>query len=257
MIILIAESKTMVSSETVITPEDFSRNKPIYEEKADEIMGYLGRLPIAELVEATGLSSSLASKMQRYIYEFPNKGLGLKAIEAFTGVVFKALDFTTLSDVAKLHCEEKVRIISSLYGWLRPSDIVKPYRLDFKSKASPTHVALNAFWKQNVTIALVKMLKVLGENTVLNLLPSDAAKCIDWKLVKNFCNVWKVDFVEITQNGTMKAPTASKLKTMRGTLLRQILTDDINDIASLKTAATDHYMCEGTPVYPDRLQFIC
>ena len=260
MVILIAESKTMLSAESDVGIEEYDAHKPLYEETASEIMGSLGSETVADLAAMLKLSGSLAAKMKKMTYEFGFKRSGNPAIEAFTGVVFKALDFATLPDAAKARCREQVRIISSLYGWLRPSDIIKPYRLDFTSRLEggpAAGKALNAFWRMDVTKALVRKLQEDGATEILDLLPGDASKCIDWKLVKRFAKVWKADFQEMREGGAMKTPTAERLKALRGTLLRQILTEAVPDIETLRNVSSPSYFCEGTPVYPDRLRFLC
>lgn len=257
MLILIAESKTMQDRQNAVSPEEWKSNTPPGEETASDIMDNLGNLTVGELSIETGLSASLASKLRRMIYDFPDKSCGLRAIEAYTGVVFKALGYDSLSPEAKERCNCEVRIISSLYGFLRPLDIIKPYRLDFGAKVAPGDTALNSFWRKDVTLELVNTLRRKGINEVLNLLPGDAAKCIDWKLVKKFCKVWKVDFVEIVEGDKTKTPIASKLKTMRGKLTRQIVSEGISNIAALRLVHSEEYFCTGTPVYPDHLQFLC
>lgn len=257
MLILIAESKTMDENQRHIPADCLDCHTPAGENQAAAIMEKLKTMSQPELIAATGFSASLAAKFRQMIYEFPNKTLGLPAIEAYTGVVFKALGYGSLSDKARLMCNEDVRIISSLYGLLRPDDIIKSYRLDFTTKVSPVGTALNSFWKKDVTIQLVKTIKSEGHSEILNLLPSDAAKCIDWKIVKRFCKVWKIDFIEIKEGGETKTPAASKLKTMRGTLLRSILCDNIVRVGDLQHVQNDDFIYDGTPVYPDHLQFIC
>lgn len=255
MLILIAESKTMKGEEIPVSAADWRLHRPLEEDMADAVMASLRDRSVAELSEELKLSGMLAVKMQKMIYEFPNKSLGLEAIEAYTGVVFKALDYATLTSEAQETCRQDVRIISSLYGWLRPNDIVKPYRLDFTAKVND--MALAGYWRQAVTIQLVRKLQEGGYSEILNLLPGDASKCIDWKLTKRFAKVWKVDFVELLEGGMRKTPTANKLKTMRGELLRQILMEGIQDAATLRHASSERYMGEGTPVYPDHLSFLC
>lgn len=260
MVILIAESKTMLSSEREVDARELASATPCYESTASEIMESLRNLSAGELVTMLRLSSYLAAKMQKMIYEFGYKATGNTAIEAFTGVVFKALDYASLPDEARGRCDGDVRIISSLYGWLRPRDVVKPYRLDFTSRLEEGPSAgkvLNAFWRMDATKALVRMLEKSADKEILNLLPADAAKCIDWKLVKRFAKVWKVDFMELRENGVTKTPNAERLKTLRGTLLRQILEEDIRDTAALRHLASPSYLCEGTPEYPDHLRFLC
>lgn len=256
MLTLIAESKTMLGEQQKVSADSFDSHKPAGENEAERIMERLGLLSQPELIAETGFSATLAAKLRQMIYEFPNKALGLKTIEAFTGIVFKALDYDSLSDDAKSRCEHELRLISSLYGFLRPDDIIKPYRLDFTTKAAPEGKALNSFWKKDVTIQLIRTIKEEGHAELLNLLPADAAKCIDWKIVKKFCKVWKVDFVELTEGAVTKTPTATKLKTLRGKLLRLILSENISSVAELKNLKSDDFIFEGTPVYPDHLQFI-
>ena len=260
MLVLIAESKTMQAVEQNVGEGRYAAHRPVCEETADEIMESLRDLTVNELIEQTGLTPSLGRKMQKMIYEFSFKATGNMAIEAYTGVVFKALDYASLSDEAKGRCINKVRIISSLYGWLRPDDIVKTYRLDFTTRLEEGPSAartMNTFWRTEVTKCLVKALQSQDCNSILNLLPADAARCIDWKTVKRFAKVWKVDFSEMREGGIMKTPNAGRLKTLRGYLLRQILEEDIKDPQGLLHTASPHYVCEGTPKYPDHLSFLC
>lgn len=260
MVILIAESKTMLQQESKIGTEELEAAKPCFEDAADEIMESLRDLTAGELAIQLKLSVSLAAKMQKMIYEFPYKSMGYRAIDAFTGVVFKALEFATLSPEAKTRCENQVRIISSLYGWLCPYDIIKPYRLDFNTKLDEgpsAGKAFNTFWRMNVTKALVKTLNESNEKEIISLLPADAAKCVDWKLVKRFADVWKIDFQEIRDGNILKTPTAERLKALRGSLLRQILSEGICKATDLIHTSSDRYVCEGTPEYPDHLRFLC
>ncbi|MDE7349886.1 MAG: YaaA family protein, partial [Muribaculaceae bacterium] len=226
MLILIAESKTMLEQELPVSRECYEDNTPAGEAFADETMSRVADMDVADIAAAIKISPAMAAKVVRMAYEFPNKQTGLRAIDAFTGVVFKNFDYTSLSPEEKERTATNVRIISSLYGWLRPEDIIKPYRFDFTTPLAPDDKTFAAWWKKDVTIRLVKQLKAAGEKNILNLLPADAAKCIDWKLVKNFAKVWKVDFKE--QDGTaVRTPHAGKLKALRGHLLREIITQNI------------------------------
>lgn len=260
MVILIAESKTMLTAENAVDNEELRVATPCFESTASKIMDSLRGLPVGDLATQLKLSGTLAAKMQKMVYEFPYKAAGNRAIEAYTGVVFRALGFETLSEDAKSRCEKQVRIVSSLYGWLRPQDIVKPYRLDFTTKLEEgpsVGKALNAFWKMDVTKALVKMLNQNNETEIVNLLPADASKCVDWKLVKRFAGVWKVDFQEIREGNILKTPSAEKLKSLRGSLLRQILEEKLSGVSDILHLSSDKYVCEGTPIYPDHLRFLC
>ncbi|MDE5869536.1 MAG: YaaA family protein [Muribaculaceae bacterium] len=254
MLILIAESKTMTACDKVVTPEEFSEHRPLFDPLAANIMSRLEDKSIAELSNIIGISISLARQMKTMIYEFPNKSLGEEAIRAYTGVVFKALDYNSLDENGKGNCIKKVKIISSLYGWLNADDIIKSYRTEFKSEIAPLSAPLWKYYRQHNTIALGKCLTANGYTEILNLLPGDAAKSIDWKTIKRFAKVYKADFVEVSEKGE-KTPNAGKLKKLRGELLRDILSAGIERISDLKDLEGDNYIFEGTPLYPDHLLF--
>lgn len=254
MIILIAEAKTMEMKELEVSPGYYDLHKPICEEEASEIMRRLREMTVAELATAIKISTAMAARLKQMAYEFPNKSLGITAIEAFTGVVFKNLDYSSLSKENKDAVASKVRIISSLYGWLKPEDIIKPYRLEYTSPVAPDDKPLSAFWRGKVTIRLVKTMQETGETEILDLLPTDASKCVDWKLVKRFAKVWKVDFKE--QSGeAVRSPHAGKLKALRGKLLREIIRLHIDNVRELSSFENDIMFPIADYEYKDRLAY--
>lgn len=227
MLILIAESKTMARCEGAVDRGAYLTHRPVLEDEAGRIMSSLREMNAGELAERLRLSLPMVRKLQQMVYEFPNKSTGSEAIAAFTGVVFKAFDYKSLDDEDRGRACGRVRIISSLYGWLRPDDIVKPYRFDFTMPVAPDGKTLAMHHRCMVTECLIETLKSENCRDILNLLPADAARCVDWKLVEEHAKVWKADFKELQPGGTVRTPNAGRLKTLRGRLLRQIITDDI------------------------------
>lgn len=255
MLILIAESKTMDQREFPVDQAIYESNKPTGELQASEIMAHVATLSVTDIADIVKVSLPMAAKIARMAYEFPNKSMGLKTIDAYTGVVFKAFDYPSLSEKEKKLSTDNVRIISSLYGWLKPNDIIKPYRFDFTTPIAPEDKVLNTYWRKDVSIELVRFLQDRGETSILNLLPADAAKCIDWKLVKRFAKVWKVDFKEPKDGSGWRTPHAGKLKAFRGQLLRDIITQGIQSPSDLLTHTSETMIPLGTPDYPDHIAF--
>lgn len=246
MLILIAESKTMAPCSDVVAPEDYLAHRPELEADVDAIMESLRDVSADELAEKVKLSLPMVRRLQQMVYEFPNKSLGGEAMGAFTGVVFKAFGYQSLNEAGRRMTCRRVRIISSLYGWLRPDDIVKPYRFDFTMPIAPGGKTLAAYWRKSVTDCLIREISDSGCRDILNLLPGDAARCIDWKAVEQHAKVWKADFKEVQPGGELKTPNAGRLKTLRGHLLRQIITEDISSAESLLTLASDSYVSSET-----------
>lgn len=255
--ILIAESKTMASAETEVSREEFAECRPLFDGIANAIMDSLRDRTPEQLAAEAGITLRLAASLRRMIYEFPNKTTGLRAIEAFTGVVFRQLGVAGYDAGQRAFLQDNVRIVSSLYGWLRPDDIIKPYRFDFKSHVAPLGETLMKYWKKDVTIALAQELRAKGDTVIIDLLPSDAAKCVDWKLVKRFANVYKVDFKMCDGTDAMKTPNAGRLKELRGRLLDLIVRNGLSSPADIATLESPDFMPDPAgPRYPSYLSFV-
>ena len=242
MLILIAESKTMSPCRGEVNAADFAARHPIYEERAHSIMTELRELDAAELTGATRLSTVMALRLRSMALSFADKSTGSDAVEAFTGVVFKAFSYPTLPSEAKGRARGCIRIISSLYGWLRPDDIIKPYRLDFGMHLPVDSGTLASYWRDAVTDALLGYLKENACSSILDLLPADAARCIDWRRVASVAKVYKADFREIQSGEKVRTPHAGRLKVLRGQLLRQIMTENIMAPEQLEHLSSEDYM---------------
>lgn len=239
MLILIAESKTMRSDVASVTPDQYTRHCPVFESVADTTARFLRTLPLPELAERLRLGPKSSADAFKAYYDFPDKSTGLQAIEAFTGVVFRNLSYKSLTESQHAFTADNVGIISSLYGFLRPDDIVKPYRLDFNSPVmNGTSNTPMRFWPTPLTDQLIKIVSSGRHSHILNLLPKDAATCIDWKRVTNHASVITIDF-KIQRADSLVTPQAGSLKTMRGQLLRQIILNHITDPAGLAGLETE------------------
>lgn len=255
MITLIAESKSMTDARHPVSPDELTRHLPQFADRADEIMKSLSGRSIPQLSSDLNLGPKVAENLYHRIYEFPNKSTGTPAIEAFNGVVFRSLGYDTLSPQAKEMTQSKVMIASSLYGLLKPTDIIKSYRLDFDMKIATGDTALSTYWKRYNTLSLINRMKESGDTELLNLLPMDASKCFDWKLIKNFSKVFVANFKR--QDGLeLKTPNSTRLKELRGQLLRQILVSGINSAAQLRAIESDDFVYDSDTPYPGHLLFL-
>lgn len=254
MAILIAESKTMLNPTGPVDPDILKAHTPFFQNEANDIAYALSQLGINEIVEKFKMTPTLAQKAVRLAYDFPYKEMSDEAIKLFSGEVFRAIDFPTLSDDVKNKFYNNVRIISSLYGMLRPDDYIKPYRLEFKAPIGHDSSPLTKFWKKKVTILLGKEIKESGDNVILNLLPGDAATCIDFKLIKAFAKVIKPDFRILTKDGIVRNPYTGELKAARGALLTEILEkntplDNLTEMESQKFIYAPDLSKPGLPVF--------
>ncbi|WP_426431054.1 peroxide stress protein YaaA [Winogradskyella sp. HB-48] len=152
-----------------------------------------------------------------------------QALYAFSGDVYRGLDAYTI-DAKKLDkVQDTVRIISGLYGILKPLDLIQPYRLEMGTKmAVGKNKNLYEFWKKKVTQALNDELED-GE-LFLNLASNEYFKAIDTKALK--VPVIDVNFKDF-KNGEYKTiMTFAKLA--RGYMTRYIIDTDAKTLEDIK-----------------------
>ncbi|MFP4845384.1 peroxide stress protein YaaA [Winogradskyella sp. PE311] len=159
-----------------------------------------------------------------------------QAIYAFSGDVYRGLDAYKI-DTEKLDkVESTVRIISGLYGLLKPLDLVQPYRLEMGTKmAVGKNKNLYEFWRKKVTQALNDELK--DDELFLNLASNEYFKAIDTKTLK--VPVINVAFKEF-KNGQYKI-IAIFAKLARGLMTRYIIDSDAKTIDDIKGFNYDNY----------------
>ncbi|MGB1210022.1 MAG: peroxide stress protein YaaA [Lacinutrix venerupis] len=159
-----------------------------------------------------------------------------QAAYAFSGDVYKGLDAYTISKDKIDVLQDKVRILSGLYGILKPLDLIQPYRLEMGTKLPiGTKKNLYEFWKKDVVKALNEELQ--DDEVFVNLASKEYFKAIDVKALK--VPVVTVDFKEF-KNGKYKI-VAFYAKLARGLMARYIVDTNAKTIDDLKGFKTEGY----------------
>lgn len=158
------------------------------------------------------------------------------AVYAFAGDVYQGLDAYSIAEEKVDGLQEKVRILSGLYGLLKPLDLVQPYRLEMGTQL-PVGESKNLYdyWKPKLTSALNKEIKK-GELFV-NLASDEYASAIDMKSLK--VPTIKVDFKDM-KDGKLKI-ISFFAKKARGMMVRYIIDSDARTIDDLKGFNYDGY----------------
>lgn len=152
-----------------------------------------------------------------------------QAIYAFSGDVYRGLDAYTIPKESLENVQNTVRIISGLYGVLKPLDLMQPYRLEMGTKFPVgKNKNLYEFWKQKVTKALNDELE--DDELFLNLASNEYFKAIDTKALK--VPVITASFKEF-KNGEYKM-IAIFAKIARGLMTRYIIDNNVNTIEDIK-----------------------
>lgn len=242
MFLLLAESKTMLADQSVVSTEEFKNNCPVFEPIAEAEMAHIAGLKASVIAEILGISHALAAKTLSLAYDFPNKSAGYKALFGFTGEAYRGLDANSLSSEAIIRAFSHLRIISSLYGYLKPSDIIKPYRLEFNKPIFSDNTTAIKIFKQKATVEFAKEIKESLTQDVIDLLPGDADKLLDWKILRAFAKVHKIVFKSIQPDGSLKTPLAKTLKEHRGKMARFILENNIESFSQLCSTPSPDFL---------------
>jgi len=151
------------------------------------------------------------------------------AIYAFSGDVYRGLDAYSIEVEKMEYVQDTVRIISGLYGLLKPLDLIQPYRLEMGTKFPVgKNKNLYEFWKKKITQTLNDELK--EGDFLLNLASNEYFKAIDTKMLK--VPVVTASFKDF-KNGEYKTiMTFAKLA--RGYMSRYIIDTEAKTIQDLK-----------------------
>ncbi|RED48427.1 peroxide stress protein YaaA [Seonamhaeicola aphaedonensis] len=151
------------------------------------------------------------------------------AVYAFSGDVYRGLDAYTITQDKLEKLQDTVRIISGLYGILKPTDLIQPYRLEMGTKFPVgKNKNLYEFWKKNITSALNDELE--DDELFLNLASNEYFKAIDAKALK--VPVVTANFKDF-KNGEYKM-ISFFAKAARGMMARYIIDTNANTLDDIK-----------------------
>lgn len=159
MIFVISPAKALDFETPAVTTK---HSQPDYLDDARALIDVLRRLSPAEVARLMSLSDQLATlNVARYESWAPpfSSANAKQAVLAFNGDVYDGLDAGSLGDDDLLWAQLHLRILSGLYGLLRPLDLMQAYRLEMGSRlANPRGKNLYDFWGDKLTVALNELL---------------------------------------------------------------------------------------------------
>ena len=229
--------------------EDIVPTQPIFGDEANELADVMQNLSLDKLQSLMGISENLAKLNADRFAHFGSQDKKPAAL-AFAGDTYLGLEAASLEPDEMAWAQNHLRVLSGLYGVLRPLDAIEPYRLEMGTKF-PVGKSKNLyeFWRKKVTTALNDELKD-GELFV-NLASQEYFKAIDVKTLK--VPVIHVDFKEF-KNGQYKT-IAIFSKLARGYMTRYIIENAVETVEGLKPFATEGYAYDSNLSTDTKLVF--
>lgn len=213
--------------------------QPTFLDQSQKISKVLKEKSVKELSELMGISKDLSQlnfeRNQEWALPFTKEN-ARAAIYAFNGDVYRSLDAYTIPVSKMDKVQDTVRILSGLYGVLKPLDLIQPYRLEMGTKLPVgENKNLYEFWKSNITAVLNKELK--DNELFLNLASVEYFKAVDTKILK--VPVINVDFKELKHGEYKTIGIYSKLA--RGLMTRYVIDNNAKKLDDIKAFDLENY----------------
>jgi hypothetical protein len=228
MLILLSPSKTQEAGHHYP-----AATQPEMMEKAEALAAQLKKLDTEEIVRVMQVSEQLAEKTRLRYVEFqlsPKRRNGCQALLAFRGDVFSEIDVDTYSEDDFLFAQNHLRILSGLYGILRPLDLIQPYRLEMGGKFRPERdLGLYDYWRDDISAALNRHIAQQNISEILNLASTEYFKAVNATALQ--APVITVSFKQL--KGGSPRTIAIHAKKARGALANYIIRNRLRHSAEL------------------------
>lgn len=239
MLLIISPSKTLGK-----LPIELKENvtQPQFLSNAAQIMGVLRKYDIKAIEKLMGVSASIAQlNFERFIqWQLPfNTGNSSPAIASFKGDVFEGLSAQDFKEEELHFAQLHLRILSGLYGVLRPFDLMQPYRMEMATKIRiGKYDNLYDFWQSDITLGLNGALSEAKSKILVNLASKEYFSAINEKKLE--AEVVTPEFRQYNNGNPKVVPILAKRA--RGLMSRFVIKNRITDVELLKEFDAEGYI---------------
>lgn len=231
MLFVISPAKALDESPVASTIE---ASEAAFLPESEQLISALKQLGPVDIQQLMGLSEKLADlnyqRFQRWQLPFDTEA-AKQAVLLFKGDVYQGLEAATLDQKALDYCQTHLRILSGLYGLLKPLDRILPYRLEMGTAfATEKGKNLYEFWGTQLTDALNAQLETESSHWLINLASNEYFKAIQPKQLR--ANVITPQFKE-WKNGRYKI-ISFYAKRARGLMARYAAVNQLTNPEDLK-----------------------
>lgn len=251
MIVLISPAKRLNLEDSIHIE---TNTKPVFIKEAEHLVKKLRKNTPQQLSKLMGISKNLAElNNKRFLDWSKDEITSRQAVFTFDGDVYSGLDAYSLTRRDIKYAQKYLRILSGLYGILRPLDGLHPYRLEMGTKFKiQQHADLYGFWWQEITRQINQEISETESQAVLNLASNEYSKVINRaELSEKFVDVTFKD----KKNGEYKV-ISFNAKKARGMMARFIIKNKVKNIEDLKDFSGNGYVFSSKNSSSDALMFL-
>lgn len=253
MLMVISPAKTL-DFETPPTTKRFTQ--PQYLDHSQELISQLRELAPAQIAELMHLSDKLAglnaARFGSWTPAFTPEN-AKQALLAFKGDVYTGLQAETLSEDQLDYAQKHLRMLSGLYGLLRPLDLMQPYRLEMGTRlANARGKDLYAFWGTRISEWLNEALADQGDDLLLNLASTEYFSAVKRSALN--ARIIDIEFKDL-KNGQYKI-ISFYAKKARGMMSRFVIEERIDSPEALRAFDVQGYRYNAELSAPSKLVFL-
>lgn len=254
MLIILSPTKNQKFSPESLTT---LKSSPRFQREAAELVRLIRKLKPSELGKLLNTNHSLTQlNFDRYVKWQDTDPIqdARQSILAFDGEVFRGLNAKSFTENVFIYAQQHLRILSGLYGVLRPLDLIQAYRLEVSSKLNNKQGSdLYPYWRRKATLSIKEDMTSTGETPfLLNLASSEYLKMLDLKKF-NF-PIISPEFYEYRSDGLKQVVIYTKKA--RGMMARFVIVNRINDIDALQAFNEDGYWFHPELSTPEKPVFV-
>ena len=248
MIVLLSPAKTL-DFDRVLPPLNATR--PDFADEARDLARAAADLSPQHLADLMHISPRLADLNATRFRDFdalPQR----PALFAFAGDVYTGFEAHSLDEAGIAFAQDHVRMLSGLYGLLRPLDAIRPHRLEMGTRWAPQRTRLTDWWGPRIAQRLLHQLADEGSGVVLNLASVEYFAAVKGKLPG--ARVIEVEFREPGPDGPRFV--SFNAKRARGMMARWLCEHHITQVEAMRGFDTDGYRFDPAHSEPDRWRFM-
>ncbi len=238
MLLLISPAKTLDYSSIHIK----QHSQPRFPQESEQLVGILKDMSVEDLKKLMGVSDKIATlnveRFRDFQYPFTQNN-AKQAVFAFRGDVYTGLNADEFDANDLEFAQQHLRILSGLYGILKPLDLMQPYRLEMGTKLkNEDGKNLYEFWHEKITHKLNEDMAETDSKAIINLASNEYFKSVKKKQLNG--DLYNINFKE-DKNGTFKI-VSFFAKKARGMMCNYIIKNKITEPEHLKGFDYDRYV---------------
>lgn len=244
MLLILSPAKKQNFAKT--NNNNLSYTQPILKPKISELIKSLRKLDVNNIKKLMSVSDNIAQlnydRFKKFDCANYNTNNSKATIFALEGDVYKKLSADTMTDQQLNYAQDNLVILSGLYGYLRPLDLMQPYRLEMKTKLITNNANnLYKFWDNLITDQIIKNILQNKHKALINLASGEYFSSLNTKKIESETKAKIINIIFKENKDNNPKIIGVMAKRARGLMARFIIINQIKDPNKIKLFDLENY----------------